>query len=181
MENRIAKIISSYPSGKQKYLDFYSRYFENLNPKVLLEIGVFKGDSLRTWKEVFPQCKVHGIDIDTKTLTWSPELSIFIGNQKDTSFIDSVLSKIGFPDIVIDDGGHKRSEQITSLSYIFPKLWPDSIYIIEDLQVSESKPWNDSEISAIDYLKSLIGPNGRPVKLNYRTLTFESSICMLVK
>lgn len=180
--SRISKIITKYnKSGKQKYLDFYSRHFSGLTPKTLLEIGVFKGDSLRTWQEVFPKCKVHGIDIDPRTKSWSPDLSIFLGNQKNANFIDKVLTKIGLPDIVIDDGGHRRSEQIVSLSYIFPKLSEGAVYIIEDLQVSDRQPWNDYEISAIDYLKSLIDPNGRPCKLDYKTLTFESSICMLVK
>ena len=88
----IAKIISKYnKSGKQKYSDFYSRHLKNLNPKVLLEIGVSEGESLRIWEEVFPNCKVHGIDINTDALSLSPDLSIFIGDQRDKIFINNTI------------------------------------------------------------------------------------------
>jgi len=179
---RVDQIIRKYEkSGKRKYVDFYTRYFTSLEPKTLLEIGVYKGDSLRTWKEVFPKATIYGIDIDPSTKTISPELSIFIGDQTDHKFLDSVLSKIGIPDIIIDDGGHKRSQQIGSLAYLFPKLRSGAVYVIEDLQVNNKQPWNDYKMSAIDYLKTLIGPDGNPQILNYSTLIFEPSICLLVK
>jgi hypothetical protein len=181
----VSKIFSKY-SGihKLKYTDFYQRYFVGLNPKILLEIGVFKGDSLRAWQDIFPNCRVIGIDIDPLCKTENPELNIFIGNQKDINFLSNVINKVGLPNIIIDDGGHKRSEQIETFKFLFPKLESDSIYIIEDLQTNYLNQWNDQELSTIEYLKSLIDFK-KHSEITYTSITFEpnngQSICVVKK
>lgn len=165
--------------GKVKYTRFYQRYFSGFDPNILLEIGVWKGDSLRAWKDIFPRCKVVGIDINPKCKRENPDLNIYIGDQKDTEFLSEVIDKIGIPDIVIDDGGHTRSQQIESLKFLFPKLDHEALYVIEDLQTNYLPAWNDQELSTIDYLKSLIGQGDLP--LDYTSLIFERNICMLRK
>ena len=181
----ISKIFSKYPDiQKTKYTDFYQRYFANLTPKILLEIGVLKGDSLRAWKDIFPTCKVIGIDINPLCKSENSDLEVYIGNQKDIKFLSNVLNEVGSPDIIIDDGGHKRSEQIESFKFLFPRLLPNSLYIIEDLQTNYLKNWNDQELSAIDYLKSLIDFKDYP-EISYKSITFEpnnnQSICAIRK
>jgi len=49
------------------YFDIYSRYFERYRdrPITMLEIGVFRGGSLRMWKKYFhPDSTIVGIDVD---------------------------------------------------------------------------------------------------------------------
>ena len=181
----ISKIFSKYSNiHKVKYTDFYQRYFANLDPKILLEIGVLKGDSLRAWEDIFPNCKVIGIDINPLCKTENPKLNIFIGNQKDTDFLSTIINEVGLPNIVIDDGGHKRSEQIETFKFLFPKLGSGSIYIIEDLQTNYLNKWNDQELSTIEYLKFLIDFKEHP-EINYNSITFEpnngQSICLIKK
>ena len=136
--NTIKEVFTKYnKSDKLKFLDFYQWHFNNLSPKILLEIGVARGDSLRAWKDIFPNCKVIGIDINPLWKTKNPDLEVYIGNQKDFDFLLDVLNKSGLPDIIIDDGGHKRSEQIETFKFLFPKLSVGSLYIIEDLQTSQ--------------------------------------------
>jgi len=179
----VGKIFSKYPNiHKLKYTNFYQRHFVNLQPKLLLEIGVLKGDSLRAWKDVFPNCKVIGIDINPLCKAENPDLNVYIGNQKDTNFLSKIINEVGLPDIVIDDGGHKRSEQVETFKFIFPKLKVDSLYIIEDLQTNYLDKWNDQKLSAIDYLKSLIDFKEH-LKIPYKSITFEpnkgQSICII--
>lgn len=172
---KVSEIFSKYPDiCKAKYTDFYQHHFVDLapKPKLLLEIGVFKGDSLRAWKDIFPGCKVIGIDINPKWKEESPDLEIYVGNQKNLKFLSGIFSKTGYPDIVIDDGGHKRSEQIASFRFIFPLMWAGSTYIIEDLHVNYLDQWNDQPLSAIEYIKSLIEFKKHP-KMIYKSLTFE--------
>ena len=181
----IGKVFSKYSNiHKTKYTDFYQRYFAGLQPKLLLEIGVLKGDSLRAWKDIFPNCKVIGIDIDPLCKTENLDLNVFIGNQKDTNFLSNIIGEVGLPDIVIDDGGHKRSEQIETFKYLFPLLNSDALYVIEDLQTSYLNNWNDQELSTIDYLKSLIDFQKHP-DIVYKSLTFEPNqgqrICIIEK
>ena len=181
----VSKIFSKYSNiHKVKYTDFYQRYFANLNPNLLLEIGVLKGDSLRAWQDIFPNCKLIGIDISPKCKINNPDLNIYIGNQKDITLLTKIISEIGLPDIVIDDGGHKRSEQIETFKFIFPKLKIGSIYIIEDLQTNYLNFYNDQELSAIEYLKSLIDFKEHS-EIKYTSITFEpndgQSICLIKK
>jgi len=179
------KIFSTFPNiHKAKYANFYQSLFSPLNPSILLEIGVLKGDSLRAWKVIFPLCKVIGIDIDPLCKSENPDLEVYIGNQKDTNFLSSVLDQTGLPNIVIDDGGHKRSEQIESFKFIFPKLPPESLYIIEDLQTNYLPQWDDQELSTINYLKLLLDFKYSP-EITYSSLTFipngGQSICVIKK
>jgi hypothetical protein len=49
------------------YFDIYTRYFERFrdHPITMLEIGVFRGGSLRMWKKYFhPDSTIVGIDVD---------------------------------------------------------------------------------------------------------------------
>ena len=185
MEN-IREIFSKYPKiGKQKYADFYTRHFADLEPSILLEIGVAKGFSLKAWQEIFPDCKIAGIDIDPLCKLRNPDLNIFTGDQKDTDFLTSVIDEVGLPDIIIDDGGHKRSQQISTFTFLFPQLISGGIYIIEDLQTNYLQQWNDFPFSAIDYLKHLLDPTGFFGTMSYTSLTFEPNnaqpICMVTK
>lgn len=172
----ISSIFSSYETiGKMKYADFYQRHLAHLSPNILLEIGVASGNSLRAWKQIFPQCSIYGIDIDPRYNY--ADLNIFIGDQLDTVFLASVLKTIGIPDIIIDDGGHKRSQQTKTFNYLFPLMKKDSIYIVEDLQTNLLKPWNDQEESFLDLLSQMFK------QTDYQQIIFEpnhgQSICLI--
>jgi hypothetical protein len=45
-------------------------------------------------------------------------------------------------DFIIDDGGHKNTEQWLSFNYLFPSaLKPGGVYFLEDLQVGRHHPY----------------------------------------
>ena len=180
------EIFAKYPNIlKLKYTSFYQRHFSNLSPKLLLEIGVASGDSLRAWKDIFPECKIIGLDINPACRGDNPDLNIYIGNQKDTNLLTTILNKEGIPDIIIDDGGHKRSEQVETFKFLFPKLTSNSLYIIEDLQTNYLSNWNDQEYTIMNCLKSLLSPKGYLGGMGYSYLAFEptqgQAICILRK
>lgn len=187
MQNTFSKYKQT---DKLKYLDFYQRYFSNLNPTTLLEIGVLEGDSLRIWKEIFPNTQVVGIDTNPEVKKYK-DLDIFIGDQRDIKFLDFVIASIGHPDIIIDDGGHTRTCQTQSLIHLFPLLKSKGLYIIEDLETSYLEDFNDYAISTVSYLKTLITPlnfisTKRPPPsrvFNYfaESIVFEPNICLLRK
>lgn len=182
----IKEIFAKYPDIlKLKYTNFYQRHFNNLNPKLLLEIGVASGDSLRAWKDIFPKCKIIGLDINPLCKENNPDLNIYTGNQKDIKLLSTILDKEGIPDIIIDDGGHKRSEQIETFEFLFPKLISNSLYIIEDLQTNYLPTWNDQDYNIMDRLKLLITPKGHSGNIKYSYLAFEptqgQAICILRK
>lgn len=184
-------IFSKYTkTDKLKYFDFYQRYFSDINPTTLLEIGVLEGDSLRIWKDIFPNARIVGIDANPKAKKYN-DLEVYIGDQRNTNFLDSVISIIGHPDIIIDDGGHTRTCQTKSLIHLFPLLNPGGLYIIEDLETSYLEDFNDCAMSTVDYLKTLITPlnftstRTPPPSLAFKyfahSIIFEPNICLLRK
>lgn len=186
------EIFSKYPTDKPKYADFYSRHFAGLSPKVLLEIGVFQGGSLRGWKELFPSTRVVGIEINTTVAKLHSDLEILTGDQLDKGFLDNVISEIGIPDIIIDDGGHKRSQQIGSFKHLYPKLNKGGIYVIEDLETGFLHAYNDGPVATMEELINVIRPInydddtrgrqvGYPFHYSYSSITFEPNVCLIRK
>lgn len=47
-----------------------------------------------------------------------------------------MISEIGPPDIIIDDGSHMNAHVITAFELLFPLLREGGIYAVEDLQTS---------------------------------------------
>ena len=66
----LTEIGKKYGTDKvaHNYTDTYDIAFRELREKPLniLEIGVWKGQSLRTFKEYFPNSKIYAIDIHNK-------------------------------------------------------------------------------------------------------------------
>ena len=131
-------------SAHNHYTQYYAKYFEPFRkkPASVLEIGVGTPEigmgeaaSLKTWKTYFPSAQIYGLDINPKCKTYEEErISIFVGDQGDESFLQSVCQQVpgGF-DIVIDDGSHWNDHILTSFKVFFPAVKPSGIYVIEDL------------------------------------------------
>lgn len=120
------------------YLYWYEKYFQEWRdlPVNLLEIGIFNGNSLRTWEEYFPAGRINGIDIEDKKKHEKDRIKTFQGDQANSEFISSVVSQTGTLDIIIDDGSHINHLTLKSFELLFPHLKSGGIYIIEDLMCS---------------------------------------------
>lgn len=120
-----------------KFTPFYHSKLHHLrhHPINLLEIGVFHAQSLRTWKEYFPNAMIYGFDIDDRKMYQEDRIIIEQGDQTDVSFITSVFNGVMF-DVIIDDGGHTMFQQQTTLVHIFDRLKSCGAYILEDLHTS---------------------------------------------
>ena len=128
----------------------------------ILEIGVFKGSSLRLWREYFesPDTVIVGIDIDPTCARFdSPQENVHvrIGSQADTGFLDAVVREFGPFDIILDDGSHHSSHMIASFNRLFAGgLKDDGIYVAEDLHANYWLPWRDTQLSFLDFCKQLM-------------------------
>jgi Methyltransferase domain len=119
------------------YLSIYVKHlapFRN-KPVRLLEIGVFKGGSMRLWRQYFgPEAIIFGIDINPECAAFDgQDAQVRIGSQDDPVFLDRVVSEMGALNIVIDDGSHVSPHQVASFKLLFPRLNHGGIYICEDL------------------------------------------------
>ena len=112
----------------------YEQYFEPVRhfPIKLLEIGVQSGASLRTWKNYFPNASIYGLDYYDVEVMDEDRIKTIRGEQKDTKVLEKALL-YGPLDIIIDDGSHQNPDITASFGYLFPRMSPGGLYIIEDV------------------------------------------------
>ncbi len=113
------------------------------------------------WRDYFENGRIFGIDINAEAkLSEDDRIEIFIGDQTDTTFLDSVTAKTGALTMVIDDGGHRAEQQIGSLVHLWQFVEPGGLYIIEDTHTSYMEDigmgWR-KEDSTIEFLKDSCG------------------------
>lgn len=130
-------------SSKHKYHLIYERDFEKLrnDPINILEIGIFKGDSIKAWLDYFPNATIFGIDLFTRI---TPE-DIDILNHPRVKWLQGDSTKIeikekimlAWPDItfdiIIDDGLHTPYANRETFNNIFPMCKKNGFYYIEDV------------------------------------------------
>jgi hypothetical protein len=126
------------------YFEIYHRHFEPFRSSkvTLVEFGVFHGGSLQMWKDYLgPQARIVGVDINPacKSLE-GDQIEVVIGDQDDRAFLRALRDQTGPIDILIDDGGHRMSQQIATFEEMFPAVRDGGIYLVEDLHTSY---WED--------------------------------------
>jgi cephalosporin hydroxylase len=145
------------------YFDIYTRHFERYRgrPITMLEIGVFRGGSLRMWKEYFhPDSTIVGIDIDKSCQAHeiaNQKVFVRIGSQADPAFLATVNGEFGPFDIILDDGSHKTHHQIVSFGALFRSaLKDDGCYMVEDVHSNYWIKHVDSPETFIDLSKQMV-------------------------
>ncbi len=142
-----------YKYGKNYDLDKikhhgYERFYDNFllkykNKKIkLLEIGVYKGDSIKLWSDMFKKGEIFGLDYNTQYK--HDNKNILIGDQSNKNDLDKIIEKVKKANIIIDDGSHKPEHQLFTFNYLFNNLLNyDGIYIIEDI---ETNYWRNGDL-----------------------------------
>jgi len=121
------------------YLNFYESFMAPMReqPITLLEIGVFHGASLATWREYFPNAKIVGVDIQPSAKQFETDrVHIELADQSNLQHLAELAVKHGPFDIVIEDGSHMWEHQTTTLRALFPFVRNGGYYVVEDLQTN---------------------------------------------
>ena len=164
-DNELFRIFSSDTNVHKwhHYFDIYDRHFSKFrqSPITMLEIGVFRGGSLRMWKEYFhPDSIIVGIDIDKSCAAHqAADQNVFvrIGSQADPGFLAEVNSEFGPFDIILDDGSHKTHHQIVSFGALYRDALKDGgCYMVEDMHTNYWLKHVDSPETFIEVAKQLI-------------------------
>lgn len=130
------------------YRRSYDRFFDVLQTKPvrLLELGVFRGGSLRMWRDYFNDGLIVGLDINPVTLPDAHRIRIYQGRLEDIVLLDRIgqeCAPSGF-DIIIDDASHVGAPTWASFWHLFDHhLKPGGIYCIEDWRVGYWPDWAD--------------------------------------
>jgi cephalosporin hydroxylase len=139
---------------KHGYTELYDKYIPETGKYILLEIGIWHGDSLRMWEEYNPELVIHGIDIDPNVYNFiqvSNKSIIHIGDQSNKEFIEKVISTSGYLDFIIDDGSHQYDHIIASFKILWDYLKVGGFYFIEDLHAPYARK-NDAIKTIIEWL-----------------------------
>jgi hypothetical protein len=117
------------------YLEIYERYLHPLRRRrfTLLEIGVYRGDSLRTWRAYLRHATVIGLDIDPEAQRRAPDFIVYEGSQADPKLAEQIVERHPDLRVVIDDASHINPLTFASFEHFFPKLPSGGLYFIEDL------------------------------------------------
>jgi len=148
-------------SAHHDYLRFFETFFAPVRdePITLLEIGVHRGASLRTWEDYFPRAKIIGVDILPTCKRFERDrVTIELADQSNVEHLAHIALKHGPFDIIVEDGSHYWEHQITSVRTLFPFLKNGGYYIAEDLQTNYGAMREQykgiATTSCMDFLKS---------------------------
>jgi len=155
---------------KHRYDRVYEPALEPLRDKDfdILEIGIFKGNSIEALVEYAPYATVVGLDtfqrinpedisiLDHENVLWHKCDSTTPGASS------TIVPGLKF-DIIIDDGLHTHEAQRKTFENFFPLLKDDGVYFIEDVwpfdimsAADKQHPWlkrNPTDWNDVDYAK----------------------------
>jgi len=138
------------------YVPVYETIADQIGPKGrVCELGVYKGDSLRLWQELFPEGEVTGVDCN-HGCTWPDGTRKVVMDQADPE----LAGVLGGPfDLIVDDASHVGALTMASFMNLWPLVAPEGHYVIEDwmigLAVFEGHPMHDPEMFRV--VSSLLG------------------------
>ncbi|MET0684035.1 MAG: class I SAM-dependent methyltransferase [Solirubrobacteraceae bacterium] len=140
----------SAPDGAVKpahYLPVYERLAAPLRFRrcAILELGIWKGDSLVMWRDGLPRATVVGIDLDPPHVDLGPRVHLVAGDQSDPAALAEArrLAPGGF-DLIVDDGAHQGVVAARSLQELFvAQLKPGGAYVVEDWGTGYMAGWAD--------------------------------------
>jgi cephalosporin hydroxylase len=122
------------------YFDIYDRHFSQYRgtKPTVVEFGVQHGGSLQMWQWYFGRgARIIGVDIDPRCESvGDPGVEILIGDQDDREFLKAVARHAGEVDVLIEDGGHRMSQQVATFEEIWPVVSNGGVYLTEDLHTN---------------------------------------------
>lgn len=158
-QNSAGKATDKFRTG---HAHTYAELFEFLDEKKyrsVLEIGIGRGGSIRTWRDFFVNAAVYGIDNANKHVRHVNEdggsrvfgVHLDIDNKE---ALESFASDKTF-DLIIDDGSKINKHQIIAFESLWNKVVPGGYYILEDTAKSYDERYIDLAYPLInDYFTS---------------------------
>lgn len=155
---KLEDLRSKYTTDKYQsgYIPVYEQLFNDIRSSIknVLEIGIgtkkdgpssmknlenyVTGDSLRLWRDYFPNGDIYGIDVQDDCQIEEGRIKTFLCDSTDIICLNNKLKDLYF-DIIIDDGSHLGESQAITFLNLFDRLNERGFYIIEDIKSGEFK------------------------------------------
>jgi len=131
----ISEILRKYKTDKNRRIHNYGlaydgilRHFDRNAKLDIVEIGVLYGESIKAWRECFPNANITGIDIEEDCIDKIDDVTYIIDDVR------NVKPNKPF-DIIIDDGNHMLKYVYSTIENF--KLKVGGVMVIEDCRNPE--------------------------------------------
>lgn len=125
------------------YLELYQRLLckKQQTAKNVLEVGIYKGGSIKLWRDFFTQAAVYGLDIINSNQVWESiknqdRITLYTSTDAydEQFFTETFLkSEVRF-DFMLDDGPHTLETMKKFIRLYSQVMTENGILIIEDVQ-----------------------------------------------
>ena len=182
----------------------YCHIYERELPKkvrVLVELGVLRGASIRMWRDYYPDASIFGVDIDDISLS---EAFFIQCDLSKAGNLTNLCQQLGDEvEVLIDDAGHESYNQFLAFNHLWPCIKPGGVYVVEDTHTSYESKFTDDRgfhFNMVEWLKTLVdvihwqGRDGRqgsrhnkagheltPHEETVESITFYKSLCFIRK
>lgn len=161
----MSRVMTWYGSDKGCFHHNYTVVYESLFKKLrtqplrIFELGLgtnnegvkssmgvcgSPGASLRGWRDLFPNARVYGADIDRGILFEDERIKTFYCDQLDQRAIKELWAQRELQagvDILIEDGLHTFEANLSFLQGSLDYVRPDGYYIVEDIKSRLTEKW----------------------------------------
>lgn len=100
-------------------------------PKLMMEVGVADGSSLRAWREIFPNATIVGMDIHHSDKANGERIEFYLGDQRSKEDCERAAAGRQF-DLIVDDATHLLADTLVTLFWLWPFVRPGGLYVVED-------------------------------------------------
>lgn len=153
----LTEIAAKHSTDKNEhgYIKHYDQYLP-AQCRSLLEIGAAKGASALMWREFYPDCDIHLLDLflnpDFVSVKWCRE-HFFVPHQGDQGSLKVLASIDNQFQVIIDDGSHRADHQLISFKHLFfNNLVSGGLYAIEDCHCNKLPfYWGDGAVTMFEY------------------------------
>lgn len=162
----LVEIADAYASGPgvekyRHYFEIYERFLEKFRGRRAraLEIGIADGGSSVLWRRwLGASLELHCLDVNPRCVAGDAAATTHHGDQGDAAVLAAVAAAASGPfDVVIDDGGHAMHQQIASFQFLYPRLAPGGVYVVEDVHTSYWPSFGgDSGSSFVDFARDRV-------------------------
>jgi hypothetical protein len=117
---------------QQGYMPSYNYIADLLGGAArVCEIGVLRGGSLSTWKDLFPAGTIAGVDTNPQSC-WPEGTIRIVASQDDPALPEMLAKHCAQWDLIVDDASHDGNLTARTLDLLWDMISPGGFYVIED-------------------------------------------------
>lgn len=156
------------------YMSYYGRHLGIVEPpESILEIGCEKGNSIRMWKEIYPDASLTALDLfQEHPVPDIPGVEFITGNQLDHEILYHLRNHRKF-EVIIDDGSHNSRDQLVTF---WSLIGTCRVYIVEDLHCC----YDDSYRQGLPFEKTMLGQMKTGI-FPYQHFLYEEKIAFIYR